>query len=143
MLGMTTVTVTDVFDHPADQVWAVISEFGSIHRALRGVAPARVEGSGLGQDRIFPTPAGDIVERLTWFDPNAMSHSYTIVASPLPLAHYVATVRLSPQGSDRTAIEWQGNFEPAGQTEEEAVTWATKTYRGLIKGYKAVLAGDA
>lgn len=139
---MTTVTVTDTFDHPAADVWAAISDFGSVHRALRGVAPARVEGAGLGQDRIFPTPDGDIIERLTWWDPATMFHSYTIVASPLPLARYVATVRLTADGA-RTHVEWQGNFEPVGQSEDEAITWATKTYRGLIKGYKRVLAGEA
>lgn len=140
--AMTTVTVTDTFDHPASEVWAAISDFGSIHRALRGVGPANIVGSGIGMDRVFPTPGGDIVERLTWWDPATMFHSYTIVSSPLPLAQYVATVRLTPEG-ERTHVEWQGNFEAVGQTEEEAITWATKTYRGLIKGYKRVLAGEA
>ncbi len=139
---MTTVTVTDTFDHPAEQVWAVISQFGLVHQALRGVEPARVEGSGLGQDRIFPLPDGEVVERLTWFDPASMSHSYTIVSSPLPLRRYVATVRLTPDGV-RCGVQWQGHFEADGQTEEEAVAWATKTYRGMIKGYKRVLAAAA
>ena len=138
---MTTVTVTDTFDHPAEQVWAVISDFAAIHQALRGVDPARVEGSGLGQERIFPMPDGDVVERLTWFDPATMAHSYTIVSSPLPLRRYVATVRLTPDG-DRCHIEWQGNFEPDGQSEEEAVAWANKMYSGMIKGYKRVLASS-
>jgi NADPH2:quinone reductase len=137
---MTTVTVNDVFDHPAEEVWAQISDFGNVHQALRGVDPARVEGTGLGQERIFPLPGGDVVERLTWCDPAAFELSYTIVTAPLPLARYVATVRLTPDG-ERCQIEWQGNFDPDGQTEDEAIDWATRTYRGMIKGYKALLAG--
>jgi hypothetical protein len=139
---MTIVTVNDVFDHPAEEVWAQISDFGNVHKALRGVDPARVEGTGLGQDRIFVLPAGNVVERLTWCDPAAMELSYTIVSAPLPLAHYVATVKLTPEG-ERCLIEWQGNFEPDGQTEEEATDWATRTYKGMIKGYKAILAEGA
>lgn len=141
---MTRVTVTDTFDHPAADVWREISQFGTIHRALRNVAPARVQGEGLGQDRIFSLPAGEIVERLTWFDPEAMAHSYTLVSCPLPLARYVATVKLTPssESGERCDVEWQGNFEPDGQSEADAIEWATKTYRGLIKGYKRVLAGE-
>ena len=137
---MTTVTVTDTFDHPAAQVWPVVSDFGGIHQYMRGMEPAVVHGTGLGQDRILVMPAGEVLERLTWLDPDALAFSYTIISSPLPFARYVATVKLTPKG-DQTDIEWQGNFEVDGVPEEEGVTMANGIYSGAIKGFKKHLAG--
>jgi hypothetical protein len=138
--AMTTVTVTDSFDHPADQVWPVVSDFGGIHQYMRGMEPAVVHGTGLGQDRSLAMPGGQIVERLTWLDDEAMAFSYTILSGPLPFARYVATVKLTPDG-DRTGIEWQGTFEPDGVAEEEAAAMANGVYTGAIKGFKRHLAG--
>lgn len=138
---MTTVTVTDTFDHPADKVWPVVSDFAGIHQYMRGLEPAEVRGSGLGQDRVLAMPGGSVVERLTWFDPAALAYSYTIIEGPLPFDRYVATVKLTADG-ERTHIEWQGNFVPAGgATEEEASKVVNGIYTGGIKGFKKFLAG--
>lgn len=137
---MTTVTVSDTFDHPADQVWPVVSDFGGIHKYMRGMEPAEVQGTGLGQDRILAMPAGPVAERLTWCDAEAKSFSYTILSGPLPFARYVATVKLTPRG-DATDIVWEGNFEAVGVPEEEAVAMANGIYSGAIKGFKRFLAG--
>jgi hypothetical protein len=136
---MTTVTVTDTFDHPAERVWPVVSDFGGIHKYMRGMEPAVVHGSGLGQDRILAMAGGEIVERLTWLDADAMAFSYTIISGPLPLARYVATVKLTANG-DTTDIEWQGNFEPDGIPEAEGEAMANGIYTGAIKGFKKHLA---
>ena len=137
---MTIVTVTDTFDHPAERVWPVVSDFGGIHKYMRGMEPATVEGTGLGQDRILAMPGGAVAERLTWLDNEAMAFSYTILSGPLPFARYVATVKLTPRG-DQTDIEWQGNFEVDGVPEDEGVTMANGIYSGAIKGFKKSLSG--
>ncbi|MFN0026035.1 MAG: SRPBCC family protein [Acidimicrobiales bacterium] len=137
---MTQVTVTDSFDHSAAAVWPVVSDFGGLHKYMRGMEPYPVVGSGIGQDRSLPMAGGEVVERLTWLDNDAMAFSYTIISGPLPFERYVATVKLSADGA-RTGIEWQGNFEPAGVTEEEASTLANKIYAGAIKGFKKALEG--
>ena len=137
---MTIVTVVDTFDHPADAVWPAVSDFGGIHKYMRGLSEAKLAGRGLGMDRVLATAGGDVVERLTWLDDEAMAFSYTIISSPLPVDRYVATVKLTPNGS-RCDIEWQGNFEPAGVSEEEATALVTGIYTGGIKGYKKALAG--
>lgn len=136
---MTTVTVTDTFDHPASKVWPMVSDFGGIHKYMRGMdVPPEVRGSGLGADRVIALPNGAVVERLTWLDPEAMAFSYTIIASPLPFDRYVATVKLSDQG-DKTGIVWEGNFQADGVSEEDASTMANKIYTGAIKGFKKAL----
>lgn len=137
---MSTVTVNDTFDHPADKVWPIVSDFGGIHKYMRGLEMAEVRGSGLGQDRALVMGPDTIVERLTWLDPAAMAYSYTIVSGPLPFERYVSTVKLTADG-DRTHIEWQGNFEPAGVSEEEASKMVNGIYTGGIKGFKKALAG--
>ena len=137
---MTKVTVTDTFDHLADKVWAAVSDFGGIDKYLRGFSEVKVEGSGLGMDRTLTLPDGQVVERLTWLDNDAMSFSYTIITAPLPFTRYVATVRLAPQG-ERCGITWEGNFEPNGVSEEEASKLANGVYTSAIKGYKRALAG--
>lgn len=135
---MTIVTVTDTFDHPADKVWPVVSDFGGIHKYMRGMEPAQVEGAGLGQDRVLAMPGGAVAERLTWLDNDAMAFSYTILSGPLPFNRYVATVKLTPKGN-QTDIEWQGNFEVDGVPEDEGVKMANGIYSGAIKGFKKSL----
>jgi hypothetical protein len=137
---MTTVTVTDTFDHPADQVWPVAADFGGIHKYMRGMDPAVVHGTGIGQDRVLSMAAGEVVERLTWLDPDAFAYSYTIISSPLPFERYVATVKLTPRG-EQTDIEWEGTFEVVGVPEDEGIAMANGIYAGAIKSFKRFLAG--
>jgi len=137
---MTTVTVTDTFDAPAARVWPLVSDFGGIDKYMRGIESIRLEGEGLGSDRIVGTAAGSIVERLTWFDAEALTYSYTIVSGPIPLSRYVATVKLTPEG-ERCGIEWKGHFEPEGISVEDGEKLARSIYTGGIKGYKRALEG--
>jgi hypothetical protein len=138
---MTSVTVTDTIDAPVDKVWKLVSDFGGIDKFMRGIDECRLEGSGLGSDRHISTGGGTIVERLTWFDPDAHALSYTILSGPLPVQRYLSTLRLSSEGQ-RTGIEWTGHFEPAaGTSEDEARKLVESIYTGGIKGYKAAVAG--
>jgi len=137
---MTTVTVTDTFDAPVEQVWPHVSAFGDIDKYLRNIDSLRVEGAGIGTDRCIGTPGGEIVERLTWLDDDAHQLSYTIVSGPIPVQRYVATVTLSPQG-ERCGIEWVGCFEPTGMSVEEAQNNFSGVYSAIIRGVKRALAG--
>ena len=138
---MTTVTVNDTFDAPVERVWPLISDFGGLVGIVPGVEECRLEGSGLGADRVIPTRGGgQVVERLTWLDNASHAYSYTIVSgSPFPVVRYVATVKLAPAG-ERTDIEWQGNFNPDGVPEDKMVRLVQKLYAGMIQGYKDALA---
>jgi hypothetical protein len=135
---MVTVTVTDTFEHPVDAVWPVVSDFGGIHKYMRGLEEARVTGDGVGSERALAMAGGEVVERLTWLDHDHRSFSYTIITSPLPVDRYVAAVRLTPDG-DRCHITWEGNFEADGVSDDEARTLVTGIYTGGIKGYKKAL----
>lgn len=135
---MTTVTVTDTFDAPVERVWPHVSAFGDIDKYLRNLESVRVEGRGLGTDRIIPAPGGEIVERLTWLDEGTHQLSYTIVSGPIPVERYVATVKLTAQG-ERCGIEWVGCFEPTGMSVEEAEKNFSGVYNAIIRGVKRAL----
>lgn len=132
---MTKVTVTDTIDAPAAKVWPVISDFGGIDKIMRGIEGFRTEGQGIGMDRFIAMGGGEVVERLTWLDDEAHSFSYTILSGPLPFERYVATVRLTDLGAS-TGVVWEGNFTPAGASEEETVQMANGIYAGAIKAVK-------
>lgn len=137
---MTRVTVTDRFDHPIEQVWPLVSDFGGIGKYLPGTE-CTCEGEGIGADRSLPMGGSVVVERLTWLDHEQHDLSYTILSpGPLPFARYVATIRLEADG-DGTLATWEGTFEPAGAPEEKAANLARKIYTGGFKGYKAALDG--
>lgn len=136
---MTTVTVTDTFDHPVSAVWPHAADFGGLAKYMRGFDSMTTVGTGLGQDRVIPVPDGQIIERLTWCDPASYTLSYTIISGPVPFENYVATIKLSDQGNS-CGIEWQGNFTVApGATEADATKMAEGVYRASIKGFKRVL----
>lgn len=137
---MTRVTVTDHFDQPVEQVWPIIADFGGIADLVPGIGSCRVEGTGIGQDRIMDLGgAVPVVERLTWFDADDHAFSYTILSGDMPFERYVATVRLRAEGTG-TGVVWEGNFTPT-IAEEKTVRLATNLYSGLIAAVKAKLAG--
>lgn len=140
--AMAKVTVNDRFDHPIDAVWQVVSDFGGLQKYMRGIEGCEVQGEGLGCDRIITVPGGaQIVERLTWLQPERYEYSYSIIAGEaMPFERYVSTVRLEADG-EGTAITWSGHFDPKGVSEEEAKATAEGVYRGGIKGFKKHLDG--
>ncbi len=136
---MASVTVKERIDHPVDAVWAVVSDFGGIHKYMRGMAPAQCQGEGLGAERALAMGDQTVVERCTWLDDAAHHLGYTVLeAGPLPVDRYVAAVRLEADG-DGTLVDWSSSFEPRGVSEEEAVKTIEGVYRGGIKGFAKFL----
>lgn len=137
---MTTVTVQERFEQPIEEVWPLVSDFGGIGKYLKGVE-CTLEGTGIGSERSIGMPGGAVVERLIWLDPDNYDLGYTILeAGGLPFSRYVASIRLKPDGGG-TLATWQGIFEPAGVSEEEASKIAHGIYSGGLKGYKKALEG--
>ena len=102
----------------ADEAWRLIGGFN----ALPDWHPA-VEKSELteeGQTRTLSLAGGGtIVEKLEKMDDGSRTYSYSIVDSPLPVANYHATIRVSGEGDDCTS-GWPGECDPRGTGEEAA-----------------------
>ena len=137
---MASVKVTDRIDASADEVWALVRDFGGIQKYAAGVESCTVEGEGIGAVRTIGMPGGfSLQERLEAFDDPGRTLQYAIIGdTPLPFTDYLSTIRLSEDG-DGTAIEWSSTFEPTGVPAEQAGQIIEGIYTGGIAGLKSAL----
>src|SRR5262245_28042190 len=102
---------------PPDQVWQLISGFGSLPDWLPYIP--RSELSEGGRVRRLANPDGNtIVERLMAFDEVGRSYSYHIQQAPFPVKDYLTTLRVKEAGNGKSSrVEWSGEFKPNGVSD--------------------------
>lgn len=88
------------FNRPADEVWAVIADFGGIDRWMPGIDSCRLEG----EDRIIGTMGMEITERLIKLDEAGRALTYSVIAGA-PVESHRATVSVTPNG-DGSRATW-------------------------------------
>jgi hypothetical protein len=117
------VYVSSVIDASADNVWSRIRDFN----ALPAIADSRIE-NGESSDRVgcirhFHTRDGGMIrERLLGLSDYDYSCSYEILESPMGVANYVATLKLTPiTDGNRCFAEWSAEFDCA-EGDERALT---------------------
>jgi len=137
---MARVEVQDEIDAAKDVVWDLVSDFGGVGRISAEVESCKVEGEGIGAVRTIQTSGVVIQERLEGLDGKAYTFSYSMLEGPIPFKNYVAHVKLSDAGPNRTKINWAGSFEPAGIPAEQLEQLVEGIYRGLIAGIKTAAA---
>lgn len=71
---------------------------------------------------------GTILERLVRLNDKAHSYTYRIVTSPLPVDHYISTIKVVPNGSSSVLI-WYGRYAAKGASDVDA----KKTIDGIYK----------
>jgi hypothetical protein len=102
----------------ADVVWGKVGDFcgiGNWHPAI-----AKCELSHGNKIRTLTLKGGGtIVERLLKWDKKGMSYTYAIVSGPLPVAHYVSTIKVVPDGSG-SDIVWSGTYKSKGASDADA-----------------------
>jgi carbon monoxide dehydrogenase subunit G len=91
----------------ADDVWALIGDFGGLGDWMPGIDACEVEGDV----RKLQTMGMEIHEQMTERDDAARRISYTIVQSPMPLEHHLATLTVTPDG-DASRLEWAYEVRP-------------------------------
>jgi hypothetical protein len=94
-----------VIDADADEVWTVISDFGTgPHR----MAPGFVTGTEVeGDTRVVTFGDGSVVrERLVAVDHEARRLAYAVVAGMDGLVHDNASMRVTPEGAGRCRFVW-------------------------------------
>jgi carbon monoxide dehydrogenase subunit G len=133
---MARVEVRDEIDAGIDVVWELVSDFGGISRISPEVSSCEVEGRGVGAVRSIVSSGFAVQERLESLDEGTRSFSYSMLEGPIPFKNYVASVKLTDAGPQRTRISWSGTFEPAGMPEEQLQQLIETIYRGLIAGIK-------
>ena len=137
---MAHVHVEGEIDAPVETVWGLVGDFGGLVAALG--APAELEGEGIGTLRTIKFGSNMVVERLEELDEAKKRISYSIIeAGPLPVQQYLATMQLAAAGDAKCTLTWSSDFEPAGASEEDAVTAVRGIYDGGIRGLRRHFAG--
>ncbi len=124
---MARVYTSSVISVPPDRVWERIRGFNDLPRWHPMIRESRIEealpADKVGCIRNFNLQNGDnIREQLLGLSDYDMFVTYSILDSPMPLADYVATLRLTPvTEGDRTFIEWTAEFSCDPSDEDELV----------------------
>ena len=122
---MVRVYISSVIDAAADTVWSRIRDFNALPLWHAGIADSRIENSQpsdrVGCVRHFHTSdGGKIRERLVALSDYDYSQSYEILESPMGVANYVATLKLTPiTDGNRSFAEWSAEFDCAEGREYE------------------------
>jgi hypothetical protein len=117
--------VSSVIDAAADNVWTRIRDFNALPLWHPGIADSRIENNEpsdrVGCIRHFHTRDGGMIrERLLALSDYEYSQTYEILESPMGVANYVATLKLTPiTDGQRSFAEWSAEFECAEGRENE------------------------
>jgi hypothetical protein len=128
---MAKVSLSTTLPVPARTVWDAIGGFNSLAKWHPAVARSEetLEGEATVR-RLTLHGGGSIVERLEAKDDRKRTYSYSIVAGPLPVSAYKATLHVEESKDGKSCqVEWSSTFEPAGASEPEAV----KVIRGIYE----------
>jgi hypothetical protein len=124
---MPRVYVSSVIDASADRVWSHVRDFNGLPRWMPVVADSRIEGGQpadkVGCIRNFNMKGGgNIREQLLSLSDYEYTCSYSILESPMGVANYTATLKLTPvTDGDRTFAEWTAEFDCEPAREQELV----------------------
>ncbi len=136
---MAKVSMSQQLGVSADEAWKLIGGFNG----LPDWHPA-VENSELseeGQERTLSLAGGGtIIERLEKMDDGSRTYTYSIKESPLPIANYTATIKVTGEGDDCT-IDWSSEFDAAGAPESDATAAIQGIYQAGFDNLKKMFGG--
>ncbi len=126
---MTKVTMTTQAPVSADKLWELIGQFNGLPNWHPAIEKSELEEDGKVR-RLTLVGGGSIVERLERVDDNEHLYRYSILESPLPVADYVAEIRVrqNEEGTGST-IEWSSEFKP----KDASVQKATEVIQGIYQ----------
>lgn len=106
------------YAYPADTVWELAGDFGSLQDWLPGVLSCRIEGQGAADTggnavRVIAVADGSVTrERLESYDHAGRLYRYS-VQEALGLTadnRYLSTFHVLPQGSRHSLVRWSARF---------------------------------
>jgi hypothetical protein len=118
------------------KVWAIVKDFGNIHKWHPGVASTKLEKKGEDTFRTLTfKDGGNVYEKLRSADDAAMRLRYEIVSGTLPLTDYNAMITVTKgEKPGESTVTWVGRFYrlyklnppiPEGQDDATAVNAIT------------------
>ncbi len=137
---MVNVKVSERVEAPAERVWELFRDFGGVQKFSAGIEKVEVTGSGIGAVRTLHLPGGrSLQERLEAFDDRGRRLQYAIVAGPIPVASYLATIEVKDEGPNACRVDWSSHFEPKGISDEQGRAMIEGVYKGGIAGVRKAL----
>lgn len=112
---------------PAAAVWKKVGGFCGIANWHPAIAKC-VLSKGGKERTLTLKDGGTIVEDLVTINNKKHTYSYKIVKSPLPVDHYVSTLKVVPKGKGSEII-WSGKYMAKGAPDADA----KKTIDGIYK----------
>ncbi|MFE0754803.1 SRPBCC family protein [Inquilinus sp. NPDC058860] len=121
---MIRVTTSSVINAPVETLWQAIRDFNALPDWHPAIASSKVEDGG-SPDRIgcvrsmeLAGGGGTIREKLLTLSDSEHSVTYAILAAPMPVENYVATLRLLPvTDGNRSFAEWTAEFDVSAENE--------------------------
>jgi uncharacterized protein YndB with AHSA1/START domain len=136
---MTKVSLSTKLAAPADKVWKVIGGFDALPDWHPAIKASKLDAGGHVRT-LDLAGGGSVTEKLETFDDKKHVYSYSITDSPLPVANYVATLKVSEDGKG-SMIEWSSEFSPAGASETEARKVIEGVYQAGFENLKKMFGG--
>ena len=134
---MTSIHVTEHLSTPAAVVWALIGDFGGLHRWHPQVR--RLDLSWEGRIRTLHYADGSrTVERLEARNDSAYRYVYALVGGSLPLQACRSRLEVRPDG-EHCVVAWSSDFDVLGDTEGLAEAAMRSTYRAGLGALAAAL----
>lgn len=141
---MTNVSLSTRLPASARQVWDLIGGFGALakwHPLVEKCEIEEDEEAGTTIRRLSLVGGGAIVEKLETVDEDAHVYSYTILESPLPVADYRATIRVSDAPEGGATVEWSSTFEAAGAEPKDAAAAIEGVYKAGFDQLRKMFGG--
>ena len=107
----------------AAAVWEILGNFNGLNNWHPAVSASDLTGSGTqpGDVRVLTLADGaKITEQLQSYDSTAMSYSYSIEESPLPVRNYLSSIRVEESSTGNSRISWTSTFDADGAADDEA-----------------------
>jgi Polyketide cyclase / dehydrase and lipid transport len=112
-----------------DDVWKLVGDFGGIAEWVPGIESCALDGDV----RVIKMMGIEIHEQLRDRDEADRRLAYSIVQSPMPLQHHLATITVSPDG-DASHVTYALEIRP-----DELLNTLLPVYEGMLQTAKANL----
>lgn len=132
------------------KVWAVVKDFGGIHKWHPAFTATKVEKKGEETFRTLSVKGGgEIYEKLRSADDKEMKLKYEIVSGIAPVADYNSFMQVTAgPGAGESTVTWVGRFYrtyklnppiPEGQDDATALKFVTDAYESGLANLKKVV----
>lgn len=126
----------------ADKLWQTIGGFNTLPDWHPAVAKSEATGESKGSTRTLSLAGGGtIVERLEESSATERLCRYSILSGPLPIADYVAEIRVKDNGDGTSTLDWSSEFKPKGVPDGEAVKIVQGIYQTGFDSLKKMFGG--